>query len=206
MVMHRWLAASLVFCWVIGFAGVGPASANWYGTTGVAGTCRGGNITDNHDMYFVYESTKAAVDNASTWVRTNLLDPTDLDTYMVSAEGQHTDVVVLDRYYTDYCNQNWSRDGWTGTLGYTTCEATSSNDRCDKAVVRVSDTVIDFITTDGDRELLCHEIGHAIGLGHRSAAPGCMYQPFSGEEPHYTAHDRDHIDSDWESEPQQCPC
>jgi hypothetical protein len=204
--MRRLGVIGLVVLWFIGFSGVSPASANWYGVTGIAGTCVGGNITDNHDMYFTYEDTHAAVEDAATWVRNNLLNPTDLNTYMVASQGDHTDVVVLDRYYTDYCNQNWSQDGWTGILGYTTCEARSSTDRCDKQVVRISDTVIDWVSTNGDRELLCHEIGHAIGLGHRSAAAGCMYQPFSGEELHYTSHDRDHINANWETEPRQCPC
>jgi len=182
---------------ILGF--LPPAHANWFGITGVAGLCVGGNITDNHDMYFAYTDTTTALTNAANWTRTNLMNPTDLNTFTVSSPTDHTDVVVLDRYYDNYCDFPWTKDGNIGLRGFTSCEVESSTHRCDQQVVRISDYSLDLFTTDGDRTLVCHEFGHAIGLKHRDN-PGCMKNGDFGES-HYTDHDRAHINSDWSTEP-----
>jgi predicted Zn-dependent protease len=81
--------------------------------------------------------------------------------------------------------------------GYTTCNSATSTDRCEQHDVRINNNVTDEYSTTNDRSLLCHELGHAIGLAHRNSQLSCMMNPNS-EVTYYSSHDLNHINSaDW---------
>ncbi|QCX26251.1 hypothetical protein [Nocardioides jishulii] len=68
-------------------------------------------------------------------------------------------------------------------------------------VVRVSNFYFDAHGDVADRWIVCHEVGHALGLVHRTAAEGCMWNG-SGirSSVDYTPHDRAHLGANWDQE------
>lgn len=183
-----------------------PANANWWGITHYYDTCGAwGNITDDKNVSFHYADASAELRAATNVVRTELLDPTDLNTSYDQVQNVNTDVVMVDRYYTDWCEDSmqaqWTTDGVFGIRGLTACYSTISIGRCNQAVVRISNTHLDVHNGAGDRFLVCHEVGHAVGLRHRSAVNGCMRQNVDISDRVYTPHDSGHINSTWANEP-----
>jgi len=86
----------------------------------------------------------------------------------------------------------------TGSGGLANCERKAGgNRRCDKANVRLANAFFKNHGNPGDRYLTCHEVGHAIGLKHRNAAAGCMYNCVDVSTAAYTPHDIDHLNADW---------
>jgi hypothetical protein len=156
----------------------GAAQANWFAATGAGGggntQCAGGTITDDKNVDFFYIEPSADMTLAGAYVRNTLLDPTAINTSYTSPENNHIDVLTRDRYYTDFCEAyygaQWTTDGVYGVRGATSCDYLSGN-RCDQADVRISTYYFDVHGQQGDRWILCHEVGHAIGLRHRNNEP-----------------------------------
>ena len=188
----------------------GPsAHANWFGPTGQARSvdydrykCAAHNITDNKNVSFgAAEGNRPDADQAMTWVRNNLLNPTALDTSYVADPGPKIDVYVITKDYDDYClvgtGLRWTKDGRYGVFGLTNCDTkVATNNRCDKQTVRLAEKYLDVHGDRGDRWLMCHEVGHAIGLRHRKVA-GCMNVCVEVDTPAYTPHDINHFNADW---------
>lgn len=181
-----------------------PAQAgNWYGATGYYDQCgMHGNMTNDKNMSVGYVELSADYGNAMNVVRGELVNPTSIDTNGVNGQNVNssTDVVLRDQYYTDWCENTtgvqWTTDGVYGLQGVTNCEHLVSTYRCGQHTVRISNVWFDVRSNAGDRWLVCHEFGHAIGLIHRNVA-GCM-QNTQGFGPRaYTPHDLAHINGSW---------
>jgi len=150
--------------------------------------------TDNRDLWVWFQSS--VNDRVRTTVHSSLdgsYDGTDLvihyeDDPVYSGSGE-TDVIY-----------QVSTSGFSGsTIGLTWCndDATNSDD-CDQQYVRFkSSSVV-------DRELACHETGHAVGLLHGSGASpteansngeilGCMETPDTGSRPYLQSNNVDNI-------------
>jgi hypothetical protein len=84
--------------------------------------------------------------------------------------------------------------------GGTACYTVTANGRCNQQVVRISTFYFDGHGDPGDRWVVCHEVGHAIGLRHRNVA-GRMRDGVDGSDRVYTPHDLGHINSNWAIEP-----
>lgn len=187
---------------VVAFRPATPAHAtNWFGASGDYGSCGHGNQADSNPLTFYYSDLTSAARSAVEYIRVNRLEPTDITTSTPSGSlSSTTDIVVYDRYYVDHCNQPWSRThGDGGVVGYTTCHAKTSTNRCEQHSVRMSNIAIDQGTTVS-RWLACHEVGHAVGLAHRlpSGPPlGCMPGGGSTGLNTYTSHDLGHINAAW---------
>lgn len=195
------LVAGIVLATQLLTAAPSAEANNWYGNTGYVAACPlNGNMTDNKDVYFWNEDLVADHSSAVAWTRTNLLNPTSLDTFPAATIGG-ADVVSRDRYYTDWCVGyfgEWTTDGVYGTVGITACYATVANGRCDQQVIRISNVWFDHWGTKGDRFAVCHEIGHAIGLVHRNTGQGCIWTGVGiSTLNNYTAHDLNHFNAAW---------
>lgn len=168
--------------------------SNYSGTTGVTG-CTGVNEADNADHTFYYDDVTAAMDNATDWVRTNDLDPTDLYTSLVPLTSV-TDVVVYERDYTTYCDLPWYDPAQgEGVVGLATCVSLNVADECEKHSVRYEQEFTSATTVSNRRGLACHENGHAVGLLHRSGS--CMQQNYPKPMNDYSSHDISHIDANY---------
>lgn len=197
----RWIAVAAALVSL----GVGlsvPASANWWGNTGAAGRCEGtGNMPQDRTVTFAHVDLQADTREAAIWVRGNLVGPTAYNTTF-EAQSATTDVLIGDREYDEYCEMelgfNWANQALNngGIIGLTTCEARAASGRCEQQVVRISNFWTQARSDYYDRNLLCHEIGHAIGLRHRENVQGqtfgCMPQIDFGVND-YSGHDKAHF-------------
>ncbi len=184
------------------------AQANWAGESGEVGECdaTGGNITDNKDVYFFYDDISQEYRDAITSVRTDLINPTALQSYYaLDGLTAQTDVVLHDRFYTDFCEDfmpaPWTSNGFSNTMGMASCTAlVASNGRCDQQHARISNYYLEAWGPSGDVGMTCHEVGHTLGLRHRSGTAYCMTTAIPPGVA-YTAHDQAHFAANWSTEP-----
>lgn len=194
---------------------ISPSEANWFAPSGRARSvnevyaCGGGNITDDKDVSFAFDPDHMIDEtrNAVNWTRNNLLEGpgTGLTTNVVANPGAHIDVYVIARAYTDWCEDvlgvQWTTDGIYGLLALQNCETKSTdNARCDKANTRFSTLFFGAWAATSERWLVCHEVGHAIGLKHRNVG-GCM-ENCGVSSPEYKSHDVNHFAANWSQEPE----
>lgn len=174
-----------------------PAGAgNFTGANGRTG-CSGGspvNMADNRDHYFWYEDVTSAVSSAVNYTRTNVYNPTDVNTHNASGNTATTDVVVRDQDYSTYCGYSWHPGG--GLWGLTTCDSTNSAGECEKHTVRYDISYFNVAGTTDERGLACHETGHTLGLTHRDTDSRCMktYGPYPTT---LADHDINHLNANY---------
>jgi hypothetical protein len=189
----------------------GTAAANWKGPQGAgggggggAGACLHGTITQDKTVSFFNVDPSSDLSNASSYVRNTTLSGTALTRTYASNQTTTVDILLGDQYYDSFCEATlgvqWTTDGVYGLRGMTSCDYLDGN-RCDQGVVRVSNYFFDAHGNAGDRWIVCHEVGHAIGLKHRDAAAGCMYNSADTSTVGYTTHDKDHFSANWANEP-----
>lgn len=195
----------------LGFAISTPArGTNWAGATGRAGdseidstACHTGiNLNDNKDVNVYYTSSAPTIlQQASTWVRNNVINPTTLDTTTASSHTEKTDIVVSSANYTILCEAvtglEWYPYG--DLIGLYQCEVLTPSGRCDHAIIRVYKDYVNYISDTRARRIMCHEFGHAFALKHRSAGDGCIQTPAEDAAPGtwYTPHDLNHLNAAW---------
>lgn len=171
------------------------ASANHFsGATGATG-CTGLNRADNANHGYYYYELQSETTAAMDWTRSNNMNPTNINTSRVGLSNT-TDVVVLDRYYSDYCGVPWIQPGSGGVVGLVTCKSlVSGTAKCESHDLRMSNHFTDNTTRSNIRGLACHEDGHTVGLAHRSGTATCMPQGYPKPANAYDAHDRTAINS-----------
>ena len=192
------------------------AGSNWYGNTGSAHTCNGSsyagtpnNMTSDKAMETAPTDLQSEISSATTYVRTNLINTLSGWSTPSAPAVPGTDLIIRDENYTDYCEEDYNFEwyptaggGNTPTVGaMSTCEVAGSGGRCDQHTVRISNlyTATGYMDTNQERILLCHEIGHAMGLDHRANQSGqswgCMPAGLfpSGVSLAYTTHDKAHL-------------
>lgn len=175
------------------------AASNYSGGTGSIG-CAALNEADNRTHTFHNVDVESSTSTAIYWSRENNLDgSTVINPEYDATLGNHTDVVVRDQNYVDYCGKDWMQGSpdTSGTVGLTTCDLTAGAP-CDQHTVRINLNYTEKASTDTSekRNLACHEIGHTLGLQHRDAA-GCMKQGLSTTYTDYTDHDRAHLTAEY---------
>jgi len=171
-----------------------PAGANWTGTTYDYGTCSSMNRGDSSPHSFYYSKLSSPVKNAADATRQRL-SYTDLATKSHSTQYATTDVVIIDKYYVSYCDVDWF-DGVSGATGHERCNALTSTGKCETADVRISMYFVDLLPTSYEHSLLCHEIGHSIGLTHTSDTTSCL-KPSTYSSVTYSTHDIGHINANF---------
>ncbi len=163
---------------------------NWAGASGVGGDCHNltVNRTDSAAMSFHYEDLEPQIATALDWVRSVKIDPSDLSTSTHATPTSATDVIVRDRFYDDYCGYPWP-----SIAGATFCASLRPDNSCEQSHVRIRNGSNATGTVATTRVLICHEVGHSIGLRHRDVA-GCMHTT-SFASASYNTHDLTHINN-----------
>ena len=195
--MTEWARAALIFVMstlASAAVAVGPAahSDHFSGGTGSQG-CVGLNMADNAHHTYYYNDVVPDTAAAINWSRTYNFQGTRITTAGAGYDVL-TDVIVHDRYYSDYCGVNWYNSSTrTGIAGTVNCDGlvSGSNPRCEQHSLRISNHFIDSVPTFNERRIACHENGHTLGLRHRpssAANTSCMYDPANVAV--YDDHDR----------------
>ncbi|WP_235734676.1 hypothetical protein [Nocardioides alcanivorans] len=212
MIPWKPLAVASIFIVCTEFLAISPrlAHANWKSATGQSGTCTGASINDNKNVSIFAVAPDPGMNRGIK--RTIKLMAPQLTGVLKKEHGAKTDVITRNRYYTDWCEYamagDWTTDGTRGMIGWTVCYQANPAGRCDQSVVRISRHYFDAHGNAADRWIVCHEIGHSIGLGHRTVnasvqeTPGCMWNGNGvRSDVKYTAHDRRHFSANWNTEP-----
>lgn len=193
MVNGRWTRSALAL--VVGLASVlataGPAAANWSGASGATG-CTGVNMQTDRDVTLLYSNLTMNMTLAVDASRTYVVDPTAIGTRQVT--GAH-DVALMDTTWDGLCGYQW----WTaasggGTVGLATCDSIGTNKRCTKHSVYFQEPWINATTTANRRDLASHEIGHTLGLTHRTSG-SVMVQSYPKAVRIYDGEDTGHLTS-----------
>ncbi len=175
-----------------------PAHAdNYSGATGSTGCDGGLNEADNATHTFHYVDLAEHNENATTWARANILNPTAVNTVYDSTLDDLTDVVVRDQRYDDYCGHDWMTPGNSGVVGLASCDDDNSANECERHTVRYNINFTAGTTTANRRGLACHELGHTLGLAHRTSSTSCMQQGYPKPALAYSTHDRDHLNDNY---------
>lgn len=155
---------------------------------GLASTSAWGNEFGDgfvaYDRYqnFSYHSLTAGNADASTWVRSNVMNPTDLQAYL-NAPGM-VDVDVYDGYYGD--------TGWVGVTQPKNCTWSGSRWKCNSNVKFNLSYPSYYDTASERRHIACHEFGHTVGLNHTTNQTSCMGPPGTL---YWSSHDVEHINA-----------
>jgi hypothetical protein len=154
-------------------------ATNYSGASGSTSNCPAGpggnNMQDPNPHTIYYDSLEQSVRDHMEWARWAVVDPTTVDSQLVSSATSLTDVVVYDQDYTTYCGLNWHDPGPEpneGFAGYVFCVSLTSNNKCEKHELRIdlSWWNTSFAGADNNnmprRYMACHEMGHTLGVRH----------------------------------------
>lgn len=138
----------------------------------------------------------AGLDGHLDWVLANVYTAanTDINAYE-NASDPNPDVIVYDFTYGD-----------NGVFGWVDCPANNSGrggsgnlQWCRGQILRINASerldYFDFPNRGGTRGLVCHELGHTVGLRHLNQADSCMRRTVWGTRPDTLSdHDIDHLE------------
>lgn len=199
--------------------GVGPlatpaAAHNWSGATNGIGCQQ--NITDTANQSYHYSSVPSQkLRDAVTFNRTNNVDPLVLTTTSYSSYDAFTDVVVFQgdwsgnsscrvmgtdglEYWRPWCcEQVWTDSNGNAlpTLAAVAwCESRNPATECEQHRLYFDTDAFALNSWQQAymRGMVCHEIGHTLGLHHGDA---CMQDPPSGSQTGFWQDQRNHINA-----------
>ena len=190
------LAALFVGSALVGasLAVAGPATAsNWAGgPTGDTG-CDMPNVADSANHGYYYSSISSGNTSALNWARTNVVDPTDVNTFNDSLTST-TDVVVYNGNYNGTCGYSWyTSSNTSGIVGMVECESTTGSDKCESWTMRLQKPFTDVVASDWRQALAVHESGHTLGLLHRTSGATVMRTGYPKPSRYFDTHDANHI-------------
>ena len=118
-------------------------------------------------QYFVQTQTAAQI----SWNNSNNINPTDLTVVMCTQNGS----VSCGIKEVNIADSDWGDSGWYGQWD---CISWESPTVCDTGWVDLN-TYYGPYTDNVMRSLVCHEVGHAMGLAHTSDSTSCLltYSP-----------------------------
>jgi hypothetical protein len=176
------------------FSAPSAAATNWYGKSNRTG-CTQGNQADNRAHGIYPYALTSAVNAALNWQVTNVLAPTVVDPVIVSSSNQYTDVIVQDSTFATFCGYTWWPTG--STIGLAVCDTLYEPEGdCEQHHLYILTTWVETQGTTQIRRLVSHEMGHTLGLIHRTdhATPGVMQDGAPWPTASYTSnHDHIHL-------------
>ena len=116
--------------------------------------------------------------SATDWARTNVLNPTDINTYSDSYSAT-TDVIVQDGYYSTLCGFTWFHptSSPNGAVGLAMCDDLSGS-ACEQFLAYYNQYFTDISDLSYVRSLAAHESGHTLGLLHHRTGTTVMQQGY----------------------------
>ena len=183
----------MVVCCCVALASLGVAGCDFYGAVGQDGMgCEPKSpIAADNAAHSIYrDNLVAETASATTWAR-DRVNETDVAASYVSAISAETDVQDLDNTYTSYCGYTWASPGTSGVAGLTTCASLNSADECEQHELRVSQFVVQTVSTAFARSLLTHEMGHTLGLGHQGGDDDVMSGAGMNGVTAFNSHEKD---------------
>lgn len=173
-----------------------PSQAGHYvGATGNT-SCTTLNRNDDASITMFYDDLQSETTDAANWNRTNNLDPTSINTSRLFTFQDSINLVLLDKYYVDYCGRPWLQPGGGGTIGHTRCvDLVTGTQRCETHDNRFNNNYTDGASTFEMRTLLCHESGHALGLSHHSNSASCVDPALTSNS--FSGHDNTVINNNY---------
>lgn len=188
------LAGLITFLLALALVGVSPANANYIvGATGTT-ACDRLNMHDAYDYRLQYRraGVSSALSSAVYWVMVNRINPTDLTS--VSTSSSSADISIHDGNYTSWCGYNWWTTNSSGTVGAAKCSALIRQE-CDRHTVAIHQGYIANRSTTIHKRLVCHEIGHTLGITHNhhtsSGLRSCMKNPAASGKTYFSDHEID---------------
>lgn len=159
------------------------------GNSGLTGTTNGVWLTNNRNFYVGRVALTSTYSAAVSSVMTNHYNPTDLIVYVSSpsyCDSSSIDACVFDSNFGD-----------NGLNGWNACDGPVSGShptrRCDTQWVRINT----YYSPPANR-IVCHEVGHSVGLRHTSDAASCLKRSADGgNSSSLTAHDKGHINANY---------
>ncbi|WP_329028004.1 hypothetical protein [Streptomyces sp. NBC_01423] len=200
MAIKRVLVLAVIFAASVSVSQSAVASDNMYKTANANWSCPDGSFgsgfcqTDNSTLtYYEQGSVNGAVGATVDLTMFDSYDGTDLNVTWIASPsysgGAETDIIY-----------QVSTSGFSGnTIGQTWCDDATTATKCDQEYVRFR--AASYV----DRELACHETGHAVGLTHGADAYpsesntaselGCMETPDTGNNPYIESHNVSEINA-----------
>lgn len=175
-----------------------PAQAdNFSGTTG--GTNCTNNQADNRDHFIFNTNLIADSATAMAWARTNNVDPTVMNTYNeTNGLTTSTDVEIRDADYEGtVCGSTFQSDPnvVSGAFAIARCFYLTSSGKCDGFLIELDNDFFGPRSAEAEAKVSCHELGHTLGLKHRTMDTSCMQSPWNNTATNrwYDDHDKAHI-------------
>ena len=153
------------------------ATAHWI--SGATGTtdCNRLNIHDTQDSLIHYREAgiSTALSDAVDWVVRNDINTTDLSSSLTTS-ATYQDISIHDGDYVSWCDYEWWGAGGT-TIGASKCSELVRSE-CKWHTVAIQQGWIASTTAVKRKRLVCHEIGHSIGILHQThgITHSCMWE------------------------------
>lgn len=151
-----------------------PALASNWGSTGsagVVGTTNAVSLLPDRTMTVKRVELTSSYSNAVFAIVTDRYNPTDL----VASVGANTNscptsdrICVFDH---DYGNNN--------LYGWTACHSGSAGSNPSRTCAHQWVRLNLFYTPPSSSRLVCHELGHTVGLRHGGETNSCVYSPIA---------------------------
>ena len=175
-----------------------PAHATNWGSTACAGApvnCISLGNNAYHVINWVGDQDIAGLQASHAWARDNVYNPTDMVVYTDGGDPL-PDVLAQDEPY-----------GANGLVGWVECPPNATevggshpSRTCRGQYLRYNATyaATDFATETGRRHITCHEMGHTVGLRHRTTNDSCITNTWPNPLPTtLAAHDIAHINAQY---------
>ena len=155
-------------------------------------------MADDYYHTFYYANMSSNMRAAQEAIRIYLLNPTNIDTVLLSTVDSNTNVVVYQQDYSTYCDTTWHSyaNPLVGATGMAKCVSLAGGSRCLKHELRYDTSYESTVSQDYREGLACNETGHSLGLRHRDVELSCMRSK-SNLYDYSPEHDIPHLNSNY---------